>query len=277
VIGAGNCVSKARQASAPTATVPATAAAIMKALEAVSILFPSTEVLSNLAPKDAEHQLITGQPAGPAANPILPAEETEHMNKIENVCVYCGSSNGNDPHFQESARSLGAAMAREGIGLVYGGGNNGLMGTLARSVLEGGGRVCGIIPDFLKQRESMLSEAQELVVVPDMHTRKRIMFERADAFVALPGGVGTLEELVEQLTWAQLGRHKKPVLIADIGGFWRPLLSLLAHMRENGFIRSEFEVHYLVAERIEDVLPMLRTAAAHVSRKEEATSLDPRL
>jgi uncharacterized protein (TIGR00730 family) len=184
---------------------------------------------------------------------------------IRNVCVYCGSSSGDDPRFQHAAASLGAALARENIGLVYGGGNNGLMGALARAVLSHGGHVTGIIPDFLKKRELGLEAAQELVIVPDMHTRKRMMFERADAFVALPGGVGTLEELVEQLTWAQLGRHVKPILIADIGGFWRPLLTLFAHMREQGFIRPEFEVRYLVAEKVEDIVEMLRVAAGHAS------------
>ena len=132
------------------------------------------------------------------------------------------------------------------------------------AVFEHGGHVTGIIPSFLKERELMMRDAQNLVVVPDMHTRKRLMFERADAFIALPGGVGTLEELVEQLTWVQLDRHKKPVLLADIGGFWRPLLTLFAHMRDLGFIRSESEVRYLVCEKIEDSVPMLRQAAARV-------------
>ncbi len=181
--------------------------------------------------------------------------------QIRRVCVYCGSSPGTDPIFAETARRLGQNLAEAGIGLVYGGGNNGLMGIVARSVLENGGHVTGIIPEFLKQKEVMLQDAQEAIVVPDMHTRKRLMFEKADAFVALPGGVGTLEELVEQLTWVQLGRHLKPVLIADIGGFWRPLLSLMAHMRDNGFIPTKLEVRYLVAEKIDDVIPMLETAA----------------
>ena len=119
----------------------------------------------------------------------------------------------------------------------------------------------GIIPSFLIRKEHPLTAVQEMLVVEDMHERKQAMFDRADAFVALPGGVGTLEELVEQLTWAQLNRHTKPILIADIGGFWRPLLALLAHMRIEGFIREGFEARYLVAERIEDVLPMLRAAA----------------
>ena len=195
--------------------------------------------------------------------------------KIRRVCVYCGSSPGTDPRFPAAAETFGRLLAESDIGLVYGGGNNGLMGITARSVLASGGHVTGIIPDFLKQREVMLREVQEPIVVPDMHTRKRLMFEKADAFVALPGGVGTLEELVEQLTWVQLDRHRKPVLIADIGGFWRPLLSLMAHMRDQGFIPTKLEVRYLVAERIEDVIPMLEAAARRTG--DGAPSLNPAL
>lgn len=180
--------------------------------------------------------------------------------RLDNVCVYCGSASGGDPAYEEAARGLGGALAAGGIGLVYGGGGRGLMGTLARSVIEHGGRVTGIIPDFLTDTDVVLREAQEHVVVPDMHTRKRLMFERADAFIALPGGIGTLEELVEQLTWVQLARHSKPVLIADVAGFWRPLLALLEHMRERRFINPATEIRYLVAERIEDAVPMLRAA-----------------
>ncbi|MFO1136609.1 MAG: TIGR00730 family Rossman fold protein [Rhodoblastus sp.] len=195
-----------------------------------------------------------------------------------NICVYCGSANGTQPHFVKAAEDLGSRIGAAGHGLVYGGGDNGLMGKVARATLAAGGRVVGIIPDFLKNRESMLHEAQELVVVPDMHTRKRMMFERADAFVALPGGVGTLEELVEQLTWVQLGRHTKPVVIADIGGFWRPLLSLFAHMRGSGFIRQEFELRYLVAERTADILPMIESVLARQDQVgARVETIDPRL
>jgi hypothetical protein len=183
------------------------------------------------------------------------------MDAIRNVCVYCGSSPGGDPRFGEAAEALGKALARAEIGLVFGGGGDGLMGRLARAVLEEGGRATGIIPKFLVRREQALSAAQDLIVVDDMHRRKQLMFERADAFVALPGGIGTLEELVEQLTWVQLQRHRKPVLIADIGGFWRPLLALFAHMRELGFVREGLEARYLVAEKIDDALPMLMAAA----------------
>ncbi len=187
------------------------------------------------------------------------------MEAIRNVCVYCGSSAGSDPRFAEAADALGRALAEADVGLVFGGGGDGLMGRLARATLAAGGRVTGIIPKFLLTREHALVGAQELVVVDSMHQRKQLMFERADAFIALPGGVGTLEELVEQLTWAQLQRHRKPVLLADIDGFWRPLLALFAHMRNLGFIREQFEVRYLVAEKIEDALPMLNAAARRLA------------
>jgi uncharacterized protein (TIGR00730 family) len=183
------------------------------------------------------------------------------MSAIRNVCVYCGSSAGNDPTFAEAAEALGRALAADGVGLIYGGGGEGLMGRLARATLGAGGHVTGVIPDFLIRKEHALTAAHEIIVVGDMHERKRTMFDRADAFIALPGGVGTLEELVEQMTWAQLNRHVKPILLADVGGFWRPLLALFAHMRIEGFIRESFELRYLVAERIEDALPMLRAAA----------------
>jgi uncharacterized protein (TIGR00730 family) len=176
---------------------------------------------------------------------------------IRSVCVYCGSSPGRDPAFAQAARDLGRLLAENHLRLVFGGGNVGLMGIVAQAVLDHGGQVTGIIPDFLLQRDGRILPEQETVVVPDMHTRKRLMFEQADAFVALPGGVGTLEELVEQLTWVQLGRHGKPVLMLNTAQFWKPLLVLLAHMRESAFIRAETEVRYLVAERPEEVIEML--------------------
>ena len=197
------------------------------------------------------------------------------MNKIRTVCVYCGSGPGTNPRFVEAAIALGKALAESGIRLVYGGGSIGLMGAVATSVLDHGGTVTGIIPDFLTSRESALTRVQELIVTPDMHERKRLMFERSDAFVALPGGVGTLEELVEQLTWQQLGRHSKPVLLANIDGFWEPLLVLLAHMRATEFIRPSLAVDILKAERVEDILPRLRAAAARVP--EGAEELAPEI
>jgi len=169
----------------------------------------------------------------------------------------------------EAARAFGRLLATDGVGLVYGGGSNGLMGAVATAVLDNGGHVTGIIPEFLESREHTLRRAQEVIVTPDMHVRKQTMFDKADAFVALPGGIGTLEELVEQLTWAQLGRHRKPILIVNIAGFWDPLCVLLEHMRRTAFIRLELGVTLLVADRVEEVLPMLRAAAAAVSESEK--------
>ena len=182
------------------------------------------------------------------------------MAPVRTVCVYCGSGFGGDPAFTRAAEGLGLALGQAGIGLVYGGGNVGLMGTVARAVLENGGHVTGIIPDFLKSRERMLDEIQETIVVGDMHTRKRLMFERSDAFIALPGGIGTLEELVEQMTWAQLGRHKKPILLVSVADFWTPLLTLLDHMRDHGFIREGLDLNYLVARDASEVVGMLRAS-----------------
>ena len=185
------------------------------------------------------------------------------MTTIRTVCVYCGSGSGTNPRFIEAAQALGKIFAENGIRLVYGGGSVGMMGAVARAVLDHGGEVTGIIPDFLVQKEVMMP-LKDLIVTPDMHERKRLMFEHSDAFVALPGGIGTLEELVEQLTWKQLGRHAKPVLLADIDGFWEPLFALLAHMRATQFIRSGLTIDILKAERVEDILPRLRAAAALV-------------
>lgn len=191
------------------------------------------------------------------------------MQKIKNICVYCGSAEGDDPRHAAAAETFGRLLAQAGIGLVFGGGSCGLMGITARATLNAGGRVTGIIPAFLDEREIAMSGLTEMVVVEDMHTRKRLMFEKSDAFVALPGGVGTLEELTEQLTWIQLGRHTKPLVIADVGGFWRPLLTLFAHMHNEGFIRTGYEVRYLVAERVEDILPMIAATARRMPQIEE--------
>jgi uncharacterized protein (TIGR00730 family) len=190
---------------------------------------------------------------------------SQSMSPIRTVCVYCGSGPGTDDAFIQAARRLGELLARDGVGLVYGGGSRGLMGAVANAVLDHGGKVTGIIPEFLQNREQTLKRAQEVIVTPDMHVRKQTMFDRADAFVALPGGIGTLEELVEQLTWAQLGRHRKPILILNIKNFWDPLCALLEHMRRLEFIRADLAVALLVAEQPEDVLPKLRAAAAKVS------------
>ncbi len=184
----------------------------------------------------------------------------EKSSKIRKICVYCGSGPGTDPAFAQAARDFGKILAANGIGLVFGGGAVGMMGELAGAVGAHGGQVNGIIPEFLMEREHALRTTQGLVVTRDMHERKRKMFELADAFVALPGGVGTLEEIVEQMTWAQLGRHKKPILLANIQGFWEPLCALLDHMKALEFIRGELSFDLLVANKVEDILPMLQEA-----------------
>lgn len=194
------------------------------------------------------------------------------MNDIKRICVYCGSGPGKNPNFIKTATAFGKILATSGIGLVYGGGTIGLMGAIAESVIDHGGQVIGVIPDFLAAREIAKRDATELVVTADMHERKRIMFDRSDAFVALPGGLGTLEELTEQLTWSQLGRHKKPILLANIDNFWDPLIALIAHMRELAFVRDGLEIDLLTATRVEDILPRLRQAAKLAQGEPEIAS-----
>jgi uncharacterized protein (TIGR00730 family) len=184
------------------------------------------------------------------------------MTAIRSVCVYCGSSPGADPAFLATARAFGKIMAEHDVSLIYGGGSKGLMGALALSVHDHGGKVVGVIPEFLRARELAFKGAAELIVTDTMHERKQIMFDRADAFVALPGGIGTLEELVEQLTWSQLGRHRKPIAVANINGFWDPLCELIDHMKKNGFIHNELSFEFHVANRVEEILPLLEAAAA---------------
>jgi uncharacterized protein (TIGR00730 family) len=195
------------------------------------------------------------------------------MSQIKRVCVYCGSNQGNDPRFVAAARRFGEILAANRVGLVFGCGSVGLMGTVARAVHDHGGEVIGIIPEFLKVQERLFADADEVVVTADMHERKRLMFERADAFVALPGGVGTLEEVVEQLTWAQLGRHRKPILIANIAGFWDPLVAMFDHMLGLGFLNGR-QLRYLVADDVEEILPALTAAAAKVSEAEKVGEVE---
>ena len=192
--------------------------------------------------------------------------------RIRNICVYCGSNVGTNSAYATAARKLGELMAKEGIGLVYGAGGLGLMGELARSVLAHGGRVTGIIPAFLSKKERMLRDADELIVVDDMHQRKKLMFDKSDAFVALPGGIGTLEELVEQLTWAQLGRHTKPIVLVNIDGFYAPFLTLIRHMQAEAFIRPEMDVRFSTVERAEDVVATILAEAAQTRREPAAAA-----
>ncbi|MBI2719680.1 MAG: TIGR00730 family Rossman fold protein [Rhizobiales bacterium] len=191
------------------------------------------------------------------------------MLPAKKLCVYCGSGSGRNPAYVEAARTLGKAMAAADIGLVYGGGGLGLMGEVAKTVLAEGGHVTGIIPGFLANKERMLTEANELVVTADMHERKMTMFARSSGFVALPGGLGTLEELAEISTWAQLGQHAKPIILCNVEGYWNPLVTLLDHMRQENFIRAGLEFKLDVVARAEDVIPSfeyrLRTSHGKVT------------
>lgn len=165
---------------------------------------------------------------------------------MKKIAVYCGSSPGSDPAYSDAARGLGKILASNGITLVYGGGSVGLMGVLAESVIQSGGYVIGVIPEAIAKMEVAHQKIQDLRVVKDMHSRKALIAELADAFIALPGGVGTLEEIVEILTWAGLGFHKKPLGILNIDGFFDPLLTLLDQMVEKDFIAPEQRAMLLV-------------------------------
>lgn len=197
---------------------------------------------------------------------LMPALETApkaaSVSGIRTICVYCGSGPGMNPAYVKAADILGRDMANAGIGLVYGGGGLGLMGQTARAVLAHGGRVTGIIPQFLSEKEQLLKDVQESIITVDMHERKKLMYERSDAFVALPGGIGTLEELVEQLTWAQLGRHTKPIVLANIDKFWDPFLDLLAHMQKEAFIRAGLSVRFVTVTKADAIVPAILAAAS---------------
>ena len=213
----------------------------------------------------------------PAMNPANNKNENKISpipTKIEGVCVYCGSGKGLDSAYAIAARKLGKALADNGMRLIYGGGSLGLMGEVARATLGSGGKVTGIIPEFLGSREHMLKDVDELVVVENMHVRKQLMFDRADAFVALPGGVGTLEELVEQLTWSQLGQHDKPIVVANINGFWDPFLNLLQHMKAQTFIRPGLDIRFTVVETAEEILPAILRSAGHTPQSKEREVLE---
>jgi hypothetical protein len=178
------------------------------------------------------------------------------MAAIKRLCVYCGSSRGADESYRQAAVRLGTLMADAGVELVYGGGRVGLMGLLADAALARNGRVTGIIPTHLHDREVAHPNAR-LVIVASMHERKQRMFDLADGFVTLPGGLGTLDETIEMLTWRQLGLHGKPVIIADIAAYWAPLLGLFEHAVAQGFAAPAARDFYRVVARIEDVLPTL--------------------
>ena len=179
------------------------------------------------------------------------------MGVIGSVCVYCGSSTGTDPRHLVTAAELGRLLARSGVQLVYGGASVGVMGVLADAVLAEGGRAIGVLPRGLFRREVAHPGLTELHEVESMHERKQLMFDLADAFVALPGGLGTLEELAEVTTWAQLGIHHKPIAVLDVAGFWRPLLDFLDSLVVEGFLPETSRQLILQVDRVEDMLPAL--------------------
>jgi uncharacterized protein (TIGR00730 family) len=176
---------------------------------------------------------------------------------VSAVCVFCGSSSRVAESYRRAAARLGEAIGRAGIRLVYGGGRIGLMGILADAALGVGGRVVGVLPEFLRGLEVAHSGLTELHIVPTMHDRKRMMFELADAFVVLPGGFGTVDETIEVVTWRQLGLHDKPVVVVDVGGFWRPLRALIAAIVGEGFAHPEHAKLLTVVSSVEEVLPAL--------------------
>jgi uncharacterized protein (TIGR00730 family) len=177
---------------------------------------------------------------------------------VRAVCVFCGSSSRVAESYRQAAARLGELIGSAGMRLVYGGGRIGLMGTLADAALGAGGRVIGVLPEFLRGLEVAHGGLTELHIVPTMHDRKRTMFELADAFVVLPGGFGTVDEMIEIVTWRQLGLHDKPVVMVDVGGFWQPLRQLVAAIVGEGFAHPDHAKLWTVVSSVEEVLPALR-------------------
>ena len=184
------------------------------------------------------------------------------MNNIKRLAVYCGSATGNQPYFAESAQATARAMVSRGIDLVYGGGRLGLMGLVADSVLELGGKVYGVIPEALVNLEVAHTGVTELYTVANMHERKAKMTDLADAFIAIPGGIGTLDELFEAWSWNALGYHAKPFCLLNVEGFWDGLIEFMDHATSCGFLSEQRRAQLLVAERPEDALILLDDAAA---------------
>ena len=180
--------------------------------------------------------------------------------KLASVCVYCASSNAADPSYLQAAERFGVILATSGVRLVYGGGGVGLMGAAARGAHRAGGKVLGIMPAFLTGRE-MLYDEVETLVVQSMHERKQIMFEQSDAFAILPGGVGTLEEIVELMSWRRLELHRKPMVFYSPGGFWEPLFKLIDHTIDQNLTPAWFRGTWRSVDRIEDILPAMRQMA----------------
>jgi len=187
------------------------------------------------------------------------------MKKIGSVCVYCGSSSRVAESYKTAAREFGEILAGNSIELIYGGGQVGIMGILADAVLAAGGSVTGIIPEFLFEKEVGKGDITHLLRVGSMHERKQKMAEMSDAFVALPGGFGTMDETFEILTWRQLSLHNKPTVIADIDGYWSPLIALMDHIIDEGFASPDNRRLYDVVTSVDDILPAIAKGTEAVS------------
>lgn len=181
------------------------------------------------------------------------------MAHIKSLCVYCGSRPGRNSRFKKIAKKFGEILAQEKIRLIYGGGNVGLMGILANTVMKSGGQVTGIIPQHLNEEEVGWKEATDFFVVDNMHDRKRMMFDHSDAFVALPGSIGTLDETIEVITWKQLGLHNKPIILVNIDDYWQPFLALIDNFIQEEFTSPETRDLFQVVKTVEDVVPLLKT------------------
>ncbi len=179
------------------------------------------------------------------------------MKPIKSICVFCGSGSGVNPLFEAAASELGNALADKKFEIIFGGGDTGLMGALAKSALSNNGHVTGIIPEFLMKYQNGGIVHSEQIITSTMHERKAKMHEMADSFLALPGGIGTLEELVETMTWEQLDQHKKPIILLNVDQFWQPFLDLLAHMKNFNFIRSGLEVNFHTIEDVKALTSIL--------------------
>lgn len=177
---------------------------------------------------------------------------------IQTLAVFCGSSNGHNPLYTEAAQAIAETMVENNIGLVYGGGNRGLMGIVAETIHQRGGYVIGIIPELLNRPDVVIRKVEdELIVASDMHERKALMYERSDGFVALPGGIGTLEEILEIYTWLQLGYHKKPVALLNTGGFYDHLIELLTHANGEGFLKDDIMNSLIIADDVPSLFERL--------------------
>lgn len=191
------------------------------------------------------------------------------MAEVKALCVYCGSADGVDPRHRQAATDLGREAARRGIEIVFGGGRVGLMGAVASGALDAGGRVTGIIPEHLQSRERPHPEVTRLLVVDSMHTRKRRMFELSDAFCILPGGMGTLDETFEIVTWKQLALHDKPIVLVNLGGYWDPLLTMIEHQAAAGYVRPQHMKILRVVTRVDSVFDALAAAPPPSQRTDE--------